>query len=107
MRRNLLCRGSEKSSGSTSNTNRRSTSNESDKIKEDTLRISKEDLIPFTVDVMNCTAQTDHNTDKIKITVRATDTYPGVKGLGRETVESVLDGETLIYRHEMETVVAH
>ncbi len=42
--------------------------------------------------MINCTAQTDKKTEKIKIIVRSADKYLGIKGLGRETVESMLGG---------------
>lgn len=46
------------------------------------------------VEVINCSAQTNRKTEKIKIIVRAAEKYLGLEGLSWETVEEMLAGET-------------
>lgn len=59
------------------------------KIEEDTLTVffKKSDFILFMVDVINCSAQTDKNTEKIKIIVN----FLGIKGFGWKEVEEGLN----------------
>lgn len=46
------------------------------------LTASKNDFVVFMVDVINCSAQTDKKTEKLKIIVKSAETYLGVKVLG-------------------------
>ncbi|CAJ1066432.1 uncharacterized protein LOC113119923 [Xyrichtys novacula] len=60
------------------------------RIKEDTMVVGKRDFILFMVEVVNCTAQTDKKTEKIKIIVRAAEKYLGLEAVGWEEVEDLL-----------------
>lgn len=62
------------------------------RIKEDTLIVGKRQFILFMVDIINCTAQTDRKTEKIKIIVKAAEKYLGVEAIGWEEVEDILKG---------------
>lgn len=44
------------------------------------------------VEVINCSAQTEKRTEKIKIIVKAAEKYLGIKGLVWEEVEEILNG---------------
>lgn len=44
------------------------------------------------VDVINCTAQTERKTEKIKIIVKAAEKHLGIKGLNWESVKETLRG---------------
>ena len=61
-------------------------------IKEDTLIVEKRQFILFMVEAINCTAQTDKKTEKIKIIVKAAEKYLGVEAIGWEEVEDELKG---------------
>ena len=63
-----------------------------EKIKKDTLIVDKNDFVLFMVDVINCSAQTEKKTEKIKIIVRAAETHLGIKELGWEAIEGMLNG---------------
>lgn len=55
--------------------------------KEDTLIVGKNEFILFMVDIINCSAQTDRKTEKIKIIVKSAEKYLGMKELHCEEVE--------------------
>lgn len=58
--------------------------------KKDVLIMSKNEFVLFMVEVINCSAQTERKTGKIKIIVKAAEKYLGVKGLSCEMVEEML-----------------
>lgn len=62
------------------------------KVKEDTLLVGKSEFVLFMVDVINCTAQTERKTEKIKIIVKAAEKHLGIKGLNWESVKETLSG---------------
>lgn len=51
-------------------------------------------FVLFMVVVVNCSAQTEKKTEKIKIIVKAAEKYLGIKGLVWEEVEEQLSGGT-------------
>lgn len=61
-----------------------------DKIKEDTLIVSKSDFVLFMAEVINCSAQTERRTKKIQIIVDAAEKYLGIVGLQWEAVRDGL-----------------
>lgn len=63
-----------------------------DQIKKDTLIVNKNNFVLFMVDVINCSAQTEKKTEKIKIIVRAAEKHLGIKDLGWETIGGMLSG---------------
>ncbi len=58
--------------------------------KKDLLIMSKNDFVLFMVEVINCSAQTERKTGKIKIILKAAEKYLGIKGLSCEIVEEML-----------------
>ncbi len=44
-------------------------------VKEDMLTVGKSEFVLFMVDVINCSAQTDRRTEKIKIIVKSAEQY--------------------------------
>lgn len=63
-------------------------------IKKVILIVGKNEFVLFMAEVINCSAQTNRKTEKIKIIVRAAEKYLGLEGLSWETVEEMLAGET-------------
>ena len=61
-----------------------------EKIKDDTLIVSKSDFVLFMAEVINCSAQTERRTKKIQIIVDAAEKYLGVVGLQWEAVRDGL-----------------
>lgn len=61
------------------------------KIKEDTLLMRKDDFVLFMVEIINCTAQVERKTEKIKIIVKAAQKYLGFKNTSWELVEERLN----------------
>lgn len=60
------------------------------RLKTDTLIVNKTDFVLFMVDVINCSAQAERKTEKIKIIVKAAERFLGVRGLGLENIEDRL-----------------
>lgn len=60
------------------------------RLKTDTLIVKKTDFVLFMVEVINCSAQTERKTEKIKIIVKAAERFLGVRGLGLENIENML-----------------
>lgn len=58
--------------------------------KEDLLVMGKNEFVLFMVEVINCSAQTDRKTEKIKIIVKSAEKYLGIKGLSCEVVEEMI-----------------
>lgn len=48
-------------------------------MKEDALIVGKNEFVLFMVEVINCSSQTNRNTEKIKIIVRAAEKYLGLE----------------------------
>ncbi|CAJ1084286.1 uncharacterized protein LOC113119923 [Xyrichtys novacula] len=63
------------------------------KAKENTLTVSKNDFVLFMVEVINCSAQTNSKTEKIKIIIKAAEKYLDIKGLSCEKVQETLAGD--------------
>ena len=61
------------------------------KIMEDTLIVGESEFMLFMVDVINCSAQTEKKTKKIKI-VKTAEKFLGIKGFGWEEIMETLNG---------------
>lgn len=62
-----------------------------DKLKEETLLVSKNDFVLFMADIINCSAQSGSRNERIKIIVKSAEKYLGVKGLSCEDVKNILN----------------
>ena len=62
-----------------------------DKLKEETLLVSKNDFVLFMADIINCSAQSGSQNERIKIIVRSAEKYLGVRGLSCEDVKDILN----------------
>ncbi len=65
-----------------------------DKLKEETLIVSKNDFVLFMAEIINCSAQTKSRNERIKIIVKSAEKYLDVKGLLWETIRDILNEET-------------
>ena len=61
------------------------------KMKEDTLIVGKSEFMLFLVDVINCSAQTEKKTEKIKTIVKSAEKFLGINGFGREEIMEKLN----------------
>lgn len=52
-----------------------------DKLKEDTLMVSKGDSVPFMADIINCSAQSSSRTKIIEIILKSAEKYLDEKGM--------------------------
>lgn len=57
------------------------------KVKEDTLIVGRNEFVLFMVEVINCLAQTDKKTERVKIIVKAAEQFLGIRGLIWEVEE--------------------
>lgn len=64
-----------------------------DKLKEDTLIVSKSDFVLFMAEIINCSAQTRSRTERIKIIVKSAEKFLDVKGMNWERVRDSLKDE--------------
>jgi hypothetical protein len=64
-----------------------------DKLKEETLIVSKNDFVLFMAEIINCSAQTKSRNERIKIIVKSAEKYLDVKGLLWETIRDILNEE--------------
>lgn len=65
-----------------------------DKIKEETLIVSKSNFILFIAEVINCSAQTTSRTERIKIIAKSAEKFLDAKDLMWESVRDTLNEET-------------
>lgn len=61
-----------------------------DKLKKETVLVSKNDFVPFMADIINCSAQSSSRNERIKIIVKSAEKYLDVKELSCEDVENIL-----------------
>ena len=64
-----------------------------DKLKVETLIVSKGDFVLFMAEIINCSAQTSSRTERIKIIVKAAEKYLDTKGMPWERVRDILNDE--------------
>lgn len=64
-------------------------------ITQDTLVIDKVKFVMFMADVVNCTAQTNSRTERIKIIVRSAEKLLDIKGITWEVISSSLAGKVI------------
>ena len=55
--------------------------------------VDKEKFVAFMVEVINCTAQTDSKTVRIKIIIKAEEKYLEVEGMTPEAINEILRAE--------------
>ncbi|XP_016401002.1 uncharacterized protein LOC107733749 [Sinocyclocheilus rhinocerous] len=60
------------------------------KTKEDSLVIGKMEFVSFMAEVVNCSAQTESRTERIKIKIRAAERYLNVAGVTLEKINDML-----------------
>lgn len=60
------------------------------KKKEDSLVIGKMEFVSFMAEVVNCSAQTESRTERIKIIIRAAERYLYVTGVTLEKINDML-----------------
>lgn len=65
------------------------------KVNENTLIVEKKTFIAFMVEVINCTAQTDSRTARIKIILKAAEKYLGEEGLTTDSINEMLRTEVV------------
>lgn len=65
------------------------------KVNENTLIVEKKKCIAFMVEVINCTAQTDSRTARIKIILKAAEKYLGEEGLTTDSIKEMLRTEVV------------
>lgn len=59
------------------------------KVNETTLIVGKKIFIAFMAEVINCTAQTDSRTARIKIILKAAEKYLGEEGLTTDSINDM------------------
>lgn len=71
------------------------------KVKEDTLIVSKENFLYFMAEVINCTFQTKHRSEKTAIVVKSASRYLDIKGITWEQVYGELKNKERLKKDEV------
>ena len=65
------------------------------KVNEDKLEVGKMEFVSFMAEVINCSAQTESRTERIKIIIRAAEKYLNVDGVTVEKINDKLKIQTV------------
>lgn len=63
------------------------------KLNEDFLKIGKAEFMTFLAEVINCAAQTESRTERIKIIIKAAEKHLQIEGVTLEQVNEKLKGQ--------------
>lgn len=75
-----------------------------DRIQGDIMLVSKRNFVLFMVEVINCTAQTERRSEKLRIIVKAAERFLEIKGL---TCEDIMENLSTVSQSSQELLVSY